>query len=274
MKFLIAAAICSFVFAIGVFGDISGPGCSVTVTTTARPGASWLDGDGQGISQIYDVLLTNSGPCNVDSIIVSITKPHPANITQSWNLDFLAPRYSVTNFGGTLLPGSSAVAGFILHFPSRNTVPSGIITNLFAALCPASCVNSQTSTGSGSGSVTGSGSTGTSGSGCTATVSFLPRAGSSFPSGTGIAQIYDVFITNEGICATTSIDLNLTRPANSAIQQIWNLQSISGTVFSLTNYGGLLQPGQTANAGFILSFPTQNIPSGTGVTLSSDSCVC
>jgi len=275
MKFLILSVLCCLAFTI-VFGDISGPGCSITLTTTARSGAFWLDGDGQGISQIYDIVATNSGPCSVDKVVLSITKPTTANITQSWNLDFLSPRYSVTNFGSTLLPGSSAIAGFILHFPNRNTVPSGVTSNLFNALCPASCVNSQGTTGSGSGSGTVSGSTTgvVSGSNCAVTVSSTPRAGGSFPTQDGISQIYDILVSNSGPCAAFNLNLNLIKLASATMTQNWNLQSVTASVFALTNYGGLLQPGQTASAGFILDFPSPTIPSGTSVTLNSKACTC
>eukprot|EP01113_Clastostelium_recurvatum_P027150 TRINITY_DN3270_c0_g1_i2.p1 TRINITY_DN3270_c0_g1~~TRINITY_DN3270_c0_g1_i2.p1 ORF type:complete len:450 (+),score=117.88 TRINITY_DN3270_c0_g1_i2:135-1484(+) len=284
--------LCLALFGCVLADSVVGPGCSVSITTTARAGGSFQSGS--GVSQIYDIVITNSGRCSADAIAINIDLLAAGSITEKWNLESGTRFYTVTSFGATLPVGNSVNAGIIVNFPNTQNVPANAVsTTVYGTLCPSECVNAgQTATTSSvppspttgtapSSTTGGSGSSGSSdddegsnGDGsCAASVVLTARSGGSFATGSGMSQIYDASITNSGSCGITNIIIQLALPANGQITSSWNLVDNGGLKYTVTSYEGLLPAGSTVNAGFIVNFPnTQTIPAGVTAAASTTAC--
>eukprot|EP01113_Clastostelium_recurvatum_P043105 TRINITY_DN7076_c0_g1_i3.p1 TRINITY_DN7076_c0_g1~~TRINITY_DN7076_c0_g1_i3.p1 ORF type:complete len:261 (+),score=47.87 TRINITY_DN7076_c0_g1_i3:166-948(+) len=126
-----------------VFGEsVVGPGCTVSVSSTARAGASFQSGS--GMSQIYDIVVTNAGRCPVSTIGLNIAPLNGGVITERWNLDIGDRYYLVTSFGAVLPVGNTVNAGIIVNFPNTQTIPANSVgVNVYGTLCPSECVNAQ-----------------------------------------------------------------------------------------------------------------------------------
>eukprot|EP01113_Clastostelium_recurvatum_P027149 TRINITY_DN3270_c0_g1_i1.p1 TRINITY_DN3270_c0_g1~~TRINITY_DN3270_c0_g1_i1.p1 ORF type:complete len:449 (+),score=116.88 TRINITY_DN3270_c0_g1_i1:135-1481(+) len=281
--------LCLALFGCVLADSVVGPGCSVSITTTARAGGSFQSGS--GVSQIYDIVITNSGRCSADAIAINIDLLAPGSITEKWNLESGTRYYTVTSFGATLPVGNSVNAGIIVNFPNTQNVPANAVsTTVYGTLCPSECVNAgQTATTSSvppspttgpappattGGSGSSSDDEGSNGDGsCAASVVLTARSGGSFATGSGMSQIYDATITNSGSCGITNIILQLALPANGQITSSWNLVDNGGLRYTVTSYEGLLPAGSTVNAGFIVNFPnTQTIPAGVTAAASTTTC--
>lgn len=266
--------------------DIVGPGCRSSYNTVARTGGSYPTSD-NGVAQIYDITITNSGICNVDIILINLYIPPvsgnvQSGIIQQWNIITQPLSYSVT-VSGTLLPGQSTSCGVIVEYPNSTVVPAGFAVREYATACPKDCVNAQytTSTGAGSASTTSSipssTTTGSSNSGTSitvgpgsATLALTARVGGSFQSGTGMSQIFDLLVSSVGTCGVTSLDIKFAFPSGSSITSSWNLTPVDSVSndFYLTNFGGTIQPGQSASAGIIVFFPNTASIDTTSVSAS------
>eukprot|EP01113_Clastostelium_recurvatum_P041589 TRINITY_DN662_c0_g1_i2.p1 TRINITY_DN662_c0_g1~~TRINITY_DN662_c0_g1_i2.p1 ORF type:complete len:442 (+),score=116.91 TRINITY_DN662_c0_g1_i2:67-1326(+) len=194
--------------------SIVGPGCTVSVTSTARAGSSWQSGS--GVSQIYDLAVTNTGACSADAIALNLATSGGV-IQERWNLDPTSRYYQVTGFESTLPVGSTVNAGVIVNFANTQTVPAnGVTTTTYGVICPSECVNQQPGAGSssdsGSASASDSGSASASGSGdASCSLDVKPNRWDSYPepeTGRNVDE-YAIFIENTGDKPALSVTIGV-----------------------------------------------------------------
>lgn len=87
--------------------------CQASVSATPRPGAAQWQADNGMTSTLYDMSVTNTDSCVIQTVSLSITLSTGATISSAWNFDTTSGE--VANFGDAIYPGSSFTgAGFIL----------------------------------------------------------------------------------------------------------------------------------------------------------------
>jgi len=272
MKFALPLFLGVLLFAYFAHGG-STP-CEISAAFVDVSDSTWQCGN--SVSELFDVSVTNSGPCAIRNMTLHFTVPNATfSVISTWNLNFLGDNatlgleYAITNFGDILHFNHSVNLGFILQFSNTKTVPTGLSIDIVV-------VCDKCASGSFSSSLP---SSPTSSSTCNLVSTLTPRAGSSYLTGNGIAEVYDISISNLGACTATSIDLTISTPGVSIIS-LWkmklaskNLRPQQGSQYSLNDLNGGLLPGKTAVSGFIVFFPnTQTVPTETNLTLAVLQC--
>eukprot|EP01113_Clastostelium_recurvatum_P043107 TRINITY_DN7076_c0_g2_i1.p1 TRINITY_DN7076_c0_g2~~TRINITY_DN7076_c0_g2_i1.p1 ORF type:complete len:290 (+),score=51.70 TRINITY_DN7076_c0_g2_i1:121-990(+) len=273
-----------------VFGEsVVGPGCTVSVSSSARAGATFQSGS--GMSQIYDIVVTNAGRCPVSTIGLNVAILNEGAITERWNLDIGDRYYLVSSFGAVLPVGNTVNAGIIVNFPNTQTIPANSVgVNVYGTLCPSECVNAEqpsTSAAAASASATTgvnqvattssvppasattSASASTTGSSATcSTISMSSKIDNQWQ--TGVQRT--VTITNSGSVAIRALNLVAADPyatpnGQYSVTQLWGLTEAGAQRYSLPSWVQSIPAGGSISFGYV-----QNTFESVEFRISSMSC--
>eukprot|EP01111_Echinosteliopsis_oligospora_P011035 TRINITY_DN353_c0_g1_i2.p1 TRINITY_DN353_c0_g1~~TRINITY_DN353_c0_g1_i2.p1 ORF type:complete len:277 (-),score=59.47 TRINITY_DN353_c0_g1_i2:83-913(-) len=225
---------------------VTGPGCTTAASITKRVGSDYLDSQGR-TNSIFDITVTNVGTCNAYDIGVQFGLPTGAEIVQRWNVQIVPRAETITGFGDYLAVGQSfGGAGIIVAFADSSS--QNVVINVYGTNCPASCVNSGSSSSADSSS---------SESGCPATVNTVFRT--SYNSGNTVNCIFDIDVTNTASSTLETVQITYAIE-NRTVTGTWNLVNACCTqIESVVSYNVnlySLQVGSTfSGAGFIQTLP-------------------
>jgi len=100
------------------------------------------------------------------------------------------------------------------------------------------------------------------GSGCSVTATIAIRPSASWTDGGNTNQIYDVTVTNNGICPVDNVGLQFGLPSGAIISDQWNMMA-DDLYYMLDNFGNTIQVGGMFNAaGIVVSTPIGTPASG------------
>lgn len=110
------------------------------------------------------------------------------------------------------------------------------------------------------------------GPGCSVTATIAIRTSASWTEGTNTNQIYDITVTNNGVCPVDNVGLNFGLPSGAVISDKWNLMA-DELYYLLENFGSSIQVGSMYNAaGIVMSMPTGSVFSSVSVTVYGAAC--
>lgn len=242
------------------------------MSITQTLGSAWQQ-NGVSFSQ-WNAMLTVTGSQPVTAVTISAPGE---TFTQLWGLTANGnDLYSLPSYVTSLGPGQSQQFGYI--WQSSNSATFNVLSVTCGGQSPAaspSSIPSASPVPSPSASASPTIVNTPQPSPCSVSFQFSARPasqGGSWTQGNTFFQIYDLTFTNTGRQPATSILFTLDFASDQSISQSWNINSLGGDLYQVTNQFGPLQVGANIMTGFVLSQPISSSSGAPRVAISSVTC--